>query len=138
MFLRAHAHTTEHRGARERRVDRDVVQALDDLGGQLTRGRDDERPRDPARLLHDVMENREQERIRFAAARHRAGEDVTTLQSRRNRFSLNRGGTGKAELLEALLKARMQLQRRKRRRNGHVGLVWEIGRGHRKSNPLTK
>ena len=74
---------------------------LVDLRGELARGRDDERARDAARLAEEALQDRQQERRRLAAARHRAGEDVPALDRGRDRVLLDRGRHGEAHLVDA-------------------------------------
>ena len=81
-LLRPHADTAIHRGAAQPREAGEVPAVLVDLRGELPRGRDDERARDAARLAVEVLQDRQQECRRLAAARHGAGEDVPALASR--------------------------------------------------------
>ena len=68
VFLRPHADAAEYRRRRERRVNGQVVQVLDNLRGQLARRRQHQRTRDAARLVDQLMKNRQQERRRLTAA----------------------------------------------------------------------
>ena len=95
-------------------MDGDVFEAVVNLGGEFTRGREYERARSAARPRHEMMQNRQQKRVRFAAAGHGAGEQVAALEGRRNAFALNGRGPGESEVLETLQKARMKLKRCKR------------------------
>ena len=60
VLLRPHADAAEDRGAVDRRVDGEVLEVLEDLRRQLTRRRDDQRARRPARLADQLVEDRQQ------------------------------------------------------------------------------
>ena len=81
VLLRPHRHAAEDRRAGERRVDRERVELLEDLRGQLTRRREDQRAGPAARLVHQVVQDREQEGGGLAAAGLRAGEHVASRPS---------------------------------------------------------
>jgi hypothetical protein len=81
-----------------------------DLRGELARRRDDERARATAWLADEAMKDREQERCCLAAPRHRAREDVTSLDRGRNRVRLNRRRAGEPELLHATEEVGMQAE----------------------------
>ena len=120
MLLRAHADAAEDRRAGERRMHREAIELLEDLRSQLARRRQDERARRAARLVHQSVQYREQEGDRLAAARLRAGQQVSPLQRRRNRLSLNRRGTCEPEFADALEKIRMDMKAGERHRNRTV------------------
>ena len=82
VLLRTHADAAKHRGAGDRRVHRQIGQVFDDLRRQLTRRRQDERTRHAARLRHQPVEDRQQERSGLAAAGHRAGKQIPALERR--------------------------------------------------------
>jgi hypothetical protein len=68
VLLRPHADAAEHRGAGDRRVDGQIHQVLVDLRRQLARRRQHQRARRAARLVHQRVQDRQQERGRLAAA----------------------------------------------------------------------
>ena len=108
VLLRPHAHAPEHRRRSDRRVDRDVVQTFVNLRGQLARGCEHQRARGAAGLRHELMQNREQERVRLPAAGHGARQNVTAFEPRRDRIRLNGGRTGKPQLFEAAMQIGVQ------------------------------
>ena len=100
VLLRAHPHAAEHRRARQRRVHRELPQVLLDLRRELTRRRQHERPRHAARLVHQPVQDGQEERRGLAAPRHRAGEQVSSLERGRDRLLLDGSGAGEPELLD--------------------------------------
>jgi hypothetical protein len=116
-LLRAHADTAIHRGAGEAREAGKIPAMLVDLRGQLPRGRDDERARDAARLAVDVLQDREQECRRLAAARHGAGEDVPAIHRRGDRVLLDRGRHRESHLVDAAQEVGVKVERGE----GHSG-----------------
>ena len=105
----------EHGRAVDRRVDGEVVQVLENLRRQLPRRRDDQRARRPARFADQLIEDREQEGDRLAAAGHRAGENVLAFEPRRDRVGLNRRRPGEAEVLQAAEEVGVKLELAERR-----------------------
>ena len=101
VLLRAHADAAEDGRAGDRRVDGEVGQVLEDLRGQLARRRQDERARRAARLRHQPLQDRQQERDRLAAACHGASEQILAFERRRNRVGLNRRRSGEPEVLQS-------------------------------------
>ena len=81
MFLRPHPHAAEDGGAGDRGVDGEVVQVGQDLGGQFPGRRQDQRPGGPARLVHQLVQDRQQEGRGLAAAGLGTGEHVATRQA---------------------------------------------------------
>ena len=110
VLLRAHADAAEDRRAGDRRVHGEVVEVLEDLRRQLARRREHQRARRAARLVDQLVEDRQQERRGLAAAGLGAGEHVAALERRRNRVGLDRRGPGEAELLDAFEQAGVKLQ----------------------------
>ena len=108
MLLRSHAHAAEHRRRRNRRVDRHVVQAFVNLRGQLTGRREHKRPGRSPRLLHELVQDWKQERVRLPTASHGAGQNVAPLEPRRDGVRLNGGGPGEPKLLETAMQVGMQ------------------------------
>ena len=140
MLLRSHPDTAENGRAGERRMYSHVVEAFENLRREFTRWRDDQRARRSTRLREQLMHDRQQKRIGLAAARHGACEHVTTLECWRNRLALNGGRAGEAEVFEALVQTRMQLQRSERR-CGSQNLVrrkggWCTGPGTYNERPV--
>ena len=93
-----------------RRVDREIVEVLEDLRRQLARRREDQRARRAARLADQLVQDRQQERRRLAAAGHRAGEHVPALERRRNRICLDRRRTGEPEILQTAEQVGVELE----------------------------
>ncbi len=108
VLLRTHAHTAKNRRGGQRRVDGEVVEVLDNLRGQLTRGRQHEGAGRAARLVDQTVKNGQQERRGLAAAGHGAGQEVVAFQHFRNRVGLDGRGPGEAEILETLEQAGME------------------------------
>ena len=101
VLLRAHADAAEHGRAGHRRVHRELLEVLVDLRRELPRGREDERARGAARLAHEAVQDRQEERGGLAAAGHRAGEHVAARHRGRDGVALDGRGTGEAHLLDA-------------------------------------
>ena len=108
VLLRPHADAAEDRGGGQRRVHGEVVQVFDDLRRQLARRRQHERARRAARLVDQLVQDRQEERGGLAAAGHRAGEQVLPGERRRNRVGLDRGRAGETEIFQALQQAGMK------------------------------
>ena len=64
----------------------------------------------PAGLVDQPVQDRQQERRRLSAARHGAGEHVPSRKRRRDGIGLDRCRAGEAELLDALQKARVEVE----------------------------
>ena len=96
------------------RVHREVVQVLDDLGGELAGRGEHQRAGRAARLVDQPVENREDERGRLAAAGHGAGQDVAARERRRDGVGLNRRGPGEPQLLYSFKETGMELERGER------------------------
>ena len=110
MFLRSHADAAEDRGARQRRVDRHVLEVFEDLRRQLARRREHQRARRAARLPDQLVQDGQQERGGLAAAGHRAGEQVLALERRRDGVGLDRRGFDETEVFEAFEQVGMELE----------------------------
>ena len=82
-------------------MDGQAVQILENLGRELSRGREDERARRPTRLCHQLVEDRQKERRRLAAAGHRTGEQIAALERRRDRIGLNGRGLHETEVFDS-------------------------------------
>ena len=111
VLLRTHADAAVHRGAGDRRVDGERVQVLEDLRGQLARGRQDQRARRPPRPIDQPVKDRQQKRGGLAAAGLRARQDVASGERRRNRVRLNGRGSNESELANSLEQVGMELER---------------------------
>ena len=114
VLLRPHADAAEDGGRADRRVDGEVVEILDDLRRQLSRRRQHERARRPARLRDEAVQDGQQERRGLAAAGHCAREQIPSAERQRNRVGLNRGGTREPEVFEAFQQIGMEAEARKR------------------------
>ena len=82
VLLRSHADAAEHRRGGHRRMHREIVEVVDDLRRQLARRRQHQRARGAARLVDQLVQDRQQKRGRLAAAGHGAGEQVAALRAR--------------------------------------------------------
>ena len=111
VLLRAHADAAVDRGAGQRRVHGERVEVLENLRGELARRRQHQRPRRPARLLDQPVQDRQQEGRGLAAAGLRAGEHVAARHRRGNRFGLNRRGSHEAELADSFEQIGMEAKR---------------------------
>ncbi len=114
VLLRPHRRATVDRRAGDRRVHGEVLEVVQNLRRQLARRRQDERARDAARLVDQVMRDRQEERAGLAASGHGAGEEITPFERERNARFLNRRRPNEAELLDSLEQTRMKLERGKR------------------------
>ena len=90
------------------------LEVLVDLRRQLARGREDERARRAARLRHEPVEDREDERGGLAAARHRAGEDVAAFHRGRDGVVLDGRRAREAHLLDAAEEVGVEAERGER------------------------
>jgi hypothetical protein len=111
MFLRAHADAAVHGGRGERRVHGEIVEIGEDLRRQLARRREHQRARRAARPSHEPVQDRQQERGRFAASGHRGREEVAAGKRGRYGGGLNGGRLPETELLDAAHQGRVKLQR---------------------------
>ena len=109
VLLRPHADAAEDRGRRERRVDGELLELLEDLRGELARGREDQRARGAALLLDQVMQDRKQKRRGLAAAGLRAGEQIAAFERGRNGVGLNGRRPEKAELFDTAEKVAVKV-----------------------------
>ncbi len=110
VFLGVHPHAAVDGGSRDRRVHREVVDVFQDLQGEFAGRTQDQRPGGSALQFHEPLQDGEDEGGGLAAAGHGAGQEVTPLKRRGDRFGLDRGGTGEPELLDALEQVGMQVQ----------------------------
>ena len=110
VLLRPHADAAEDRGRRDRRVHGEVVEVLEDLRRQLARRREHQRARRAARLVDQLVQDRQQERRRLAAAGHRAGEHVAPVERRRDGVGLDGRRARETEVLEAFEQVGMKLE----------------------------
>ena len=91
--LRLHADPAEDDGAAQPQVAAVLPGRLHDLGGELARRRDHERARRSARpAAAQALQNRQQEGGRLAGAGLCAGNQVLSVERRRNGARLDRGG----------------------------------------------
>ena len=110
VLLRPHADAAENRRAGDRRVDGKVVEVVEDLRRELPRRREHERARRAARLLDQLVQDRQQERRRLAAARLGAREDVAAFEPRRNGVSLDWRRPCESEFLDAFEQAGVEFE----------------------------
>ena len=100
--LRAHAHTTEHHHGLDRQVLAVDAHTLFDLGGQLTRGGEDERTdgplalRDGGRCGAQLVQQGQGEASGFAGAGLGASQQIAASDDGRNGLLLNGSGGGVA------------------------------------------
>ena len=113
------------------RVDRQRLRVLLDLRRELARRRQDERARHAALLADQVVEDRQQERGRLAAAGHGAGEDVAALHGGRDGVGLDGRGAREAHFAHAAQKLRVKSELGKRQGNPPMGIpaVCRVGNG---------
>jgi hypothetical protein len=114
VLLRTHADAAEDRGRSQRRVDRQCGQIFRDLCRQFARRCQHEGARRAAWAPHQLVQDGQQERRRLAAPGHRTGQQVAALERGRDRFRLNRCGSGEAEILETAEEVGMKLEVAKR------------------------
>ena len=98
--------------ARQTRVDGEHAHVLEDLRGQLARGREDERARSAARLADEAVQDGQEKRGRLAAARLGAGEQVAAFEGERDAVRLNRRGPDEAHFLGGAEQIGMERERR--------------------------
>ena len=108
MLLGPHADAPEDGRTGDRGMDGQVVQVGQDLGGQFTGWRQHQRPGGAPGLVHQVMEDRQQEGSGLAASGLGTGENVPPSQAGRDSIGLDRGGSGKTEFLDAAEKVRVE------------------------------
>jgi hypothetical protein len=70
-------------------MNRHRIERGQNLRSELSRRRHDQRACFPARFVDEMVQNRQDERGSFSAARHRARENVTSLECGRYCLSLN-------------------------------------------------
>lgn len=104
-------------------MDREVIQIADDLCRQLTRERENERPRGAARTADEPVENWKKKGDGLPAAGHRRREHIAAVEARWNRGELDRGGMAKPEVLQALQQGLVELQRGKRHVPLSTGMI---------------
>jgi hypothetical protein len=91
-------------------MDREIVDVLENLRRQLARRRDDQGARRPARLPDQLIQDRQHEGDRLAAAGHRTREHVPALEGRRNRICLDRRRTGESEVFQTAEQIGVELE----------------------------
>ena len=96
----SHPHAAEHRGAREPRVDGELLEVLVDLRGQLARGGQDERARRSARLADETVQDRQEEGGGLAATGRGGGHEVPPGHDGRDRLVLDGGRALEALVLD--------------------------------------
>src|SRR5687767_9388764 len=104
VLLRSHADAAVHGKSADGRVNREVLEVFDNLRRKLARRRDDERAsraRTAARLVHQPIENRQQEGGGLPAARLGTCEKIAACERRWNRVGLNRRRFLKPEVFHA-------------------------------------
>src|SRR5262245_63271709 len=110
MLLRSHADAAVDGGAAERRVDGQRVEVFQDLRRQLARRGEDERARRASPSSHQAVQNRQQERRRFPAARLRADQQIAPGPSRWNGVLLHRRRASESQLVYPLQQVGMKMQ----------------------------
>jgi len=91
-------------------VDGEGIEIVQDLRRELARGDEDQRACGAARLVDQVVNDRQEKGGRLAAARLRGPDHVAPLHDRRNGFGLNRGGSDVAEILDCPRQGRVKVQ----------------------------
>ena len=110
VLLRPDRDAAEDRRGAEGRMDREVVEVLEDLRRQLAGRGDDQGARRSARLVDQLVEDRQEKRRGLAAARDGAGQHVAPGHRRRDGVGLDGGRAGEAELFERFEESRMKVQ----------------------------
>jgi hypothetical protein len=109
-FLGLHADAAVDRGGLEAGMPAEVVEVLDDLGGQLARGRQHQGPRGAALLAQQPLQDRQGERGGLAAAGHGAGQQVASFEGGRNAVALNGSRFGEAEAGDAAQQTGIEIE----------------------------
>ena len=107
---RAHPDAAVDGRSRHRRVHREGVEVVENLRRQLTRRGEHQRPGRSARPGHQPVDQRQQEGRRLAAAGLRTGDEIPSLERRRNRLRLDRRRAGESEVLDRTEKSRIQFE----------------------------
>ena len=92
-------------------MDGEVVEILDDLRRQLTCGCQHQGAGRAAGLVDQLVQNRQQESGRLAAAGRGTRQKVPPLHARWDRIGLNRRRSGEPEVFDALKKIGVELER---------------------------
>jgi hypothetical protein len=99
-LLGTHRDAAEDRRGADPRVAGELLEVLDDLGGQLAGGGEHEHLDAGLVRLVEAVEDREEVGGGLAAARHRAREDVAPLEEGGDGHRLDRGRRGEAEVAD--------------------------------------
>ena len=110
VLLRSHSDAAEHGRPGHRGVDGEGIEIVQDLRRELARGDEHQRSRGAARLVDQMVNDRQQKGGRLAAARLRGCDHVAPEHDRRNCFRLNRGGSDVAEILDCPRQGSVKLQ----------------------------
>ena len=108
VLLGSHPDPAEDRRAGDRGMHRQIIQILGDLGRQFPGGRQHQGPGAAAGPVDQLVDDRQQKRGGLPAPGHGAGEQVPAFEGRRNGVGLDRGGSGKAQLLDGTEQTGMQ------------------------------
>src|ERR1700687_300202 len=109
MLLRGHADTAIYRSGCYRSMNRHRIERGKNLRGELSRRRHDQCAGFSTRLVDEVVQNRQNERGGFAAAGHRARENVASFECGRYCLGLNWSRSLEAQLFESFVEAGVEL-----------------------------
>jgi hypothetical protein len=109
VLLLGHSDATIDSCGGDWRVDSHGVERGENLRGELTGWRNDERARLPAWLVDQMVKYRENEGGGLAATRHRASENVAPFECYRYCLGLNRCWSLKSQLVEAFVETGVEL-----------------------------
>ena len=110
VLLRPHPDAAENRRAGDRRVHGEIVEVGEDLRRELPRRREHERARGAARLLDQLVQDRQQEGCGLAAAGLRARQHIAAFEPRRDRVGLDWRRAGESEFLDAFEQAGVEFE----------------------------
>ena len=109
MLLRCHADAAVDRSGSYRSMKRHRIERSENLRGKLSRRCDDQRAGFPTRFVDEMVQDRQNKRGGLAASRHRARENITSLECGRNCLSLNWSRSLEAQLFETFVQAGVEL-----------------------------
>ena len=116
VFLRSHPHTTIDGCGGDGGVDREGIEVLEDLRREFAGRREDKGAGGAARLVDQLVQDREEEGGGLPRAGHRTGEDVLAGHRVGDGFGLDGRGAGESELFQSLEEGGMELEGRERQR----------------------
>ena len=109
MLLGRHSYPAINRSGGNGRVNSHRIERGENLRGQLSRRRHDQRASFPTRLADEMVKNWQNKRGGLPASGHRAGDNVAPFQCGGDCLGLNWCWSLEAQLFETLLEAGMEL-----------------------------